>query len=227
MKTENKTSRVLGIAFLLQFVTSLFSGTVLRQAWLVPGNISETMLKVANKPWLMQATILVDMLTALGIIFLGVVLYLTLRDQNEKMALVALGFYILEAGLLAISRIAAFAFIGISQEFAAAGSSANLLSMGNLALKSMDFGGSTLHMLTFCLGGILFYYLLDKARIVPRFLSLWGLVTVFPMLIATISELFGTVLPIYFYILYVPFELVIAIWILAKGIKENPKTVEN
>ena len=89
----------------------------------------------------------------------------------------------------------------------------------------MDFAGSTLHMLTFCLGGILFYYLFDKSRIVPRILSLWGLVTIFPMLVATVSELFGHTLPIYFYILYMPFELVIAIWILVKGVRDGSETV--
>ena len=39
MNTSHKTSRVLGFAFLLQFVTSLFGGTVLRSALIVPGNI--------------------------------------------------------------------------------------------------------------------------------------------------------------------------------------------
>src|SRR5512135_2914666 len=39
MNTVNKTSRILGIAFLFQFITSFSSGTFLRQAWFVPGNI--------------------------------------------------------------------------------------------------------------------------------------------------------------------------------------------
>ena len=221
MNSDNKTSRVLGVAFLLQFVTSLFSGMVLRQAWLVPGNISESMIKIANNPWLMRTNIFVDMLTSLGIIFLGAMLFVTLRKQNEKIGLLALGFYILEAALLALSRIAAFFLVGISQEYVTAGYSGYLLRMGNLAFESMDFVGSTLHMLVFCLGGILFYYLLYKSNVVPRVLSLWGLVTVFPMLIATLSEIFGYVLPFFLYVPYVPFELVIGIWILVKGVREN------
>ena len=42
-----KTSRVLGVAFLLQAATSLISGLILNQVLTVPGNISETMIKVA------------------------------------------------------------------------------------------------------------------------------------------------------------------------------------
>ena len=191
MNTTNNTSKVLGVAFLLQFVTSFSSGMFLKQAWFVPGNIGETMLKIADNPWLMRANILVDMLTALGVTFLGVILFITLRKQNEKIALTALGFYLLEVALLAASRMGAFSLLRISQEFAAAGQPAYLQTMGQVAYESMDFVGNTLHMLVFCPGGILFYYLLYKSGIVPHALSLWGLITVFPMLIGTVSQIFG------------------------------------
>jgi hypothetical protein len=224
MDTKNKSSRILGVAFLLQFVTSLFSGTILRQAWLVPGDMGVTMLNIANKPWLMQTNILVDMMTALGIIFLGAVLFVNLREQNEKIAMTALGFYILEAALLAVSRMAAFSLIGISQAYAVAASPAYLLTMGTVAFQSMDFVGSTLHMLVFCLGGILFYSLLVKSRVVPVALSLWGLITTLPMLIGTLAQIFGRSIPFIFYVPYVPFELAIAVWILIKGIKVGSET---
>ncbi len=224
MNTVNRISRVLGIAFLFQFVTSFSSGTFLRQAWFVPGNMGASMIRIANKPWLMRTNILVDILTALGIIFLGVILYLTLRRENEKVALVALGFYILEAALLAVSRIEAFSLLRISQKYAATGHAADWQILGNLTFESMDFAGATLHMLVFCLGGILFYSLLDKARIVPRVLSLWGLITVFPCLVGTLLALFGYEVPFSIYLPYAPFEFVIGVWILVKGVKEN---VEN
>ena len=115
MNTQ-KVSRVLGIAFLFQFVTSVASGLFLRPAWLVPDNISETMLKIAGNPGVLRTNILLDMLTALGVIFLGSILFVTLRKQNEKIALVALEFYILGAGLLASSRIATFSLLHLSHE---------------------------------------------------------------------------------------------------------------
>ncbi len=217
MNTVNKTSRVLGVAFLLQAITSLISGLILKLALTVPGNISESMIKIANNAWLMRANILGEIITAVGIIFLGAILFVTLRKQNEKMALVALGFYILEAALLAASRIEAFSLLRISQEYVAAGNPVYLQTIGNLAFESMNFG-YTLLMLPFCLGAILFYYLLYKSGVVPRALSLWGLITVFPCLIGTLSATFGYTLPFFIYLPYVPFEFVIGVWILVKGI---------
>jgi hypothetical protein len=87
MNTTNKVSRVLGLAFLLQFITSVSSGSFIRPLWLVPDDIRATMLKIAENPNLLRVNILVDMLTALGVIFLGAILFITLRKQNEKIAL--------------------------------------------------------------------------------------------------------------------------------------------
>jgi len=221
--TDNNTSRVLGVAFLLQAITSLISGLILKAALIVPGNVTQSMTNIANHTWLMRANILGEMITAVGIIFLGAVLFVVLRERNERMALVALGFYILEAALLAFSRIEAFPLLCISQEYATAGHRPDLLAMANLALESMDFG-YTLLMFPFCLGAILFYYLLYKTGVIPPFLSLWGLIAVSLVLIGTLFAICGYEVPFVVYLPYVPFEFVIGVWILVKGI--NKGTVE-
>jgi hypothetical protein len=221
MNTNDNTSRILGVAFLLQFITSVSSGLFLQPAWLVPGNIHETMLKIAGNPSLMKTNILVDMLTALGVIFLGAMLFVALSKQNEKIALVGLGFYILEGALLAASKIATFSLLRMSQEYVSAGQPEYLQTLANLALESMDFVGFTLHMLAFCLGAILFYYLLYKSGVVPRVFSLWGLITILPLLIATLLALFDYQVSQIVVLPYFPFEFVIGVWILVKGIPET------
>jgi hypothetical protein len=221
MNSINNTSRVLGAAFLLQSVSNLVSNAFLLDPLIVPGNIISTMTNIANNAFQLRASIFGDMVTALGIIFLGVILFVILRKQNEKMALVALGFYILESVLLAVSRLVTFSLLRISQESVTAGHPAYLQSLGNLAFDTMHFGFGALAMLAFCIGAILFYYLLNKSRVIPRVLSLWGLITVFPMLIGTVSQIFGYTIPFIFYLPYVPFEFVVGVWILVKGIPET------
>lgn len=220
MGTNRPISRMLGVAFILQFVTSFGSGVFLQPALVAPGDISETMLRIARNPALMQARILADMLTALGVIFLGAMLFLTVRSLSEKLALTALGFYVLEGALLAASRSDAVALLRISQEYAAAGQPVDLLLLGQIAYGSMEFVGNTLHMLAFCAGGTLFYALLARSGAVPRWISLWGLIAIAPMLVGTIAQMFGSTIPIAFYLPYVPFELVIGVWIAIKGVPE-------
>jgi hypothetical protein len=223
MDTGNRVSRILGLAFVLQFVTSVISGFALNSALIVPGGTIESMINIADKPNLMRLYIVVDMVTAMGIVFLGAMLFITLRKHGEKIALVALGLYILEAALLAVSRGEAFSLIHISQTSVLEGHPDYLQTMAALAIEAMDFVGLTLHVLVFGIGAILFYYLLDKSRLVPRALSLWGLITVIPVLIATLLAILGIEAPEWVIIPYVPFEFVIGLWILIKGIPvEDP-----
>lgn len=218
MNVTKNLARVLGIAFLLQFITSFSSGLFLQPALIVPGNIAETMANIAGNVGLMRAYILVDMATAMGIVFLGVMLFVVLRKQNETMAHVAMSLYILEATLLAASRLAAFWLLRMSEAYVAGGQPAYLQTMGNLALESMDFVGVTLHMLVFGVGGLLFYLLLDQSRLIPRVLSLWGLIATIPMLVGTVVAIFGYEVPFAVYVPYVPFEFVVGLWILVKGL---------
>lgn len=220
MQSTNHTSRILGVAFLLQAVTSLVSGAVLLKPLLVPDNISESMTKIADNPLLLRASIFGDVITAMGIIFLGTVLFVTLRKQNESVALISLGLYIFEAGLLATSRLAAFSLLRISEVFVSTGQPADLQVMGSVALDSMNFG-YTVHLLPFCVGGMLFYYLLYKSGMVPHLLTLWGLITTPLILVATLLVIAGYVAPTYLYLPYTPFEFAIGLWILIKGTKHD------
>ena len=219
MNSRSRSMRILGIAFLLQFVTSVTSGLAVQPALIVYGDIVETMTRIANHSGLMRLGILLDVGTALGVILLGAMLYVVLKKENERVALVALGFYIVEGALLGASKGQSFSLLRASQEYAAAGQPAYLQTMAALAFESADFVGFTLHMLAFCLGGILFYYLLYRSGAVPRALSLWGLITMVPLLGATVLSILGVQAPNAVGLPYMPFEFVVGIWIAVKGVR--------
>ena len=220
MKPSSTTYRVLGAAFVLQFVTSLASGLAVKLGLAVEGDIHQTMLNIAAQPGLLQASILGEAITAIGITFLGVMLFVTLRRVSEAAALVGMLLYVLEAALLAVSRMASYALLEISQQYAAGGFPAGLLPAGSLAFAAANFGYQ-LAMLFFCSGALILYTLLDRARIVPRWLSLWGLVAVLPCLVGTLAQFAGVSLPFAIYLPYVPFECAIGIWLLVMGARET------
>jgi hypothetical protein len=73
-------------------------------------------------------------------------------------------------------------------------------------------------MLPFCIGALLFYYLLYKSHLIPRVLSVWGLSSVVVVLVATVLVIAGYKVPFLVYVPYVPFEWVVGAWILIKGL---------
>jgi hypothetical protein len=176
--SSQKKSRILGFAFLLQALTSLISGTVFSKPLVAEEGIIN-LANIADNALLLKLNILGQTITAMGIVFLAAVLFAMLKGQNKKIALTAFGIYILEASLLAVCEIADFSLLCIGQEYVASGQPEILQILGNLVYRSMKYG-QELHMAAFCIGAMLFYYLLYKSRIVPRVLSLWGLLAVLP-----------------------------------------------
>ena len=220
MNSPQPVSRILGVAFLLQFFTSLAGGLILNMGLLVPGDTAAALLRIAARPWLLRVDILDEMVAVAGVIWLGVLLYEALRAYGRVSALTACALYFLEAVLGAVSRLAAFPLLALSSQFAAT-PSASLLAEADRALASMNFG-YTLLLLVFCPGAILFYWLLFKSRLVPRALSLWGLITVIPVFFAIVLSVLGINLSFYFVVPYIPFEFVIGVWILIRGVRNAP-----
>jgi hypothetical protein len=126
-----------------------------------------------------------------------------------------------EAITLAVSKIGTYALIPVSQEFVEAGSSqpSYLETLGDFFYNGIDRKGYDIHMLFFCLGGIIWYYLLNTSKIIPSALSIWGLVAISLLTIPTLLALLDReYLPAMLLgIPYVPFEPVLGLWLLLKG----------
>jgi hypothetical protein len=224
MEATERRSRILGLAFLIQFVTSITSGVVvLPLATGIPGlgpleNIGQTMANIARNAGLIHLDILLGLVTAAGVIFLGAMLHSALRKQNEGLALTAFGLYVLEGALIAVTKLGLFALLVNSQQSIAAGSPVSLEPTARIIYDVMSYS-TKMFNLAFCLGGTIFYALLLRARTVPWSLSLWGLVSAQGVFAGVLLGLFGVKAPILLYVLYIPFELVIAVWILIRGVK--------
>lgn len=75
----------------------------------------------------------------------------------------------------------------------------------------------------------MFYILLYQSRLVPRWLSGWGLVALIPYVVAGLSVLFGIIDPLstVSVVSDIPLalqEMVLAVWLIIKGL--NPSSVD-
>lgn len=224
MKESLRKSRVLGIAFLIQSVVPIVANMAFLSPLIKADDIYQTMVNVAGHAVQLQIGVFMELITALGIIFLGVVLYQTLRKENAIMAMTGLCFYILEAVLVVVSRSNDIFLLELSRSYLASAQPESYAPMAAVLMTSRSFYYSGA-MLAFSVGAPLLYFLLYRARLVPRWMSMWGLVTALcPCLVTTVGSLFGYHFPIWFYLPYIPFEFVIGLWIVVKGI---PVPIEN
>ncbi len=226
MNSDNRIPRFLGAVFLLVVAAGLLNwvlsgpiiGSVIESS--LPGSVSGSLASISNNLTQMRISILIELFASLGIVALGILLFLVLQKQNKTIALVALGWYMAEAIILAVSKINTFSLLSLSQEYVKAGSpdSSYFQTLGSL-FYGADRLGYNIHMLFFSLGAILFYYLFYKSRYIPRLLSAWGLVAVSLALVGTLLWFFDIKILLAFPNL--PFEITIGIWLLVKGINHS------
>ena len=217
-RRDDRTPRYLGAAFVFQFATSLAAGIVLGS--ILSGDIEQVFEDISGNLGQMRAAIVLELLTSVGIIVLTSLFYVVLSPYNRTVALVAFALWMAEAVMLAVKTLSLYALVSLSQGRVEAGAPS---FFSNATLGKFSLGVSQhatdVGMLFFCLGGLLWYTLLYRTRIVPRPLSLWGLLATCLVLVATVLLVWdrSSGPSIALYAAYVPFELVLGLWLLVKG----------
>lgn len=216
--TQRKSAALLGTFFLIAFVTAI-AGLIM--SGLISSSFSapEVLLRnVAEHQTRIRFSLLVDFIAGASVIGLGTLLFSVLREYNPRLALVALGFFFMEATLLAVSRIGVFSLLQLSQ-LPAEVQTANPDQLQLLGALFRGFSNSGYFILSFYfkLGGLIFYSLLYKSKLIPRFIAIFGIFAMVAGLTKFTLKLFGYETGPQFTYPNVVFEPLIGIWLLVKG----------
>ena len=220
MNLEINTIRMLGAAQLLVFAASMVSEQLLKSVMgtgEMPGSL-ETISKHISR---VRASNIIALFNCLAIIVLGVLFYRVFQQDYPIISMIALGFFIAEAITLAVSKLGTYALIPLVRDFMSTGKAdaSQLQKLGNLLYHGIDRTGYDLHMLFFCAGAVLWYYMLFHSKVVPDAISLWGLVAVSLLAIPVLLGLYDRSLTktMFLGIFYAPYELILGLWLLIKG----------
>lgn len=226
MRVDRRLGRLLGTAFLVVWAGSILSGAL--SASIFSDYPAETLENIAQNPSQMRWSTMIDLcITSVGVVALAVLLFTAVKNQNPLLALVALGWWLVEAATLAVSTIGAFLLIPLSETYAEAGASgsSDLLLLGN-TLQDFDRQMWEIHMVFYGVGALVFYSLLYQSRGVPRWLSIFGIVAV---AIGLFSSVLFLATDVDWFFLGFPtglFELLIGVWLIIKGIALSQPAAE-
>lgn len=141
---------------------------------------------------------------------------------ERGLAIWYLGSRITESGAYLMMLLATWAFLPLSREFAAAGRPAvSHFQVSAIILQTTSDVALTLAQSVFAVGAAVLYYLLLRSRLVPRWLSWWGLVGAPLFVIASLSLLWtGNPNSTLATVLFIPLglqEMALAVWLIVKG----------
>jgi hypothetical protein len=218
MSSLRKTSLLAGIIYLLTFVSiptlSLYSQV--KSANYIVGSGPDTPVIIGG---------ILEVIVALAGIGTAVVLYPVLRKQNESTALGLVGARILEAGTIFVGVAFLLSIVTLRQ--AGAGADALATSHALAALYNRIFLLGQSFMPAIC--DLLLGFLLYKSLLVPRGLSLIGIVGGPILLIGYFAILFGLIgqhepMAGLFAIPVALFEFSLGIYLVVKGFKASSIT---
>ena len=225
MNNFRKLAISAGILFIiytsLDVLSFLFLGPVNSTNYLV--SVSENASLVGTGAFLL----LLGGACASGI---AISLYPVLKNSDPVLALGAVGFRISEGVLRFVSMCVLLSIITLSQLYVKAGApeSSYFQTLGELLLAAKGWVGNVGSLLAFSIGCTLYYVIFYRTKLVPRWISVWGLIFGISGMISCALVSIGLIAPmgteqVLMIIPMLPQEIVLAVWLIVKGF--NPSAI--
>jgi hypothetical protein len=220
MNTYRTTARIVGALYLAGFVMGI-GGLMLIQSVLgAPDHLStlsanSMLLAIGAVLWLMPAV---------GDAAHGVLMFPVLKPHNERIAIGYLGFRIVNAVFLAVMVLFILVQIPIGSEYLKAGADASYLQALSNVFMQAQLDAYNIAMSFLGVASLMLCYTLYRAKLLPRFLAVWGLVGYAIILCGSVVEVLGFNLLSIHAIPGGLWELFIGVWLIVKGFNP-PATV--
>ena len=166
------------------------------------------------------------LMMGISLVAMTVFLYPLFRKDSEELA----GGMLLFRGALEgtgyfISVLGIFALVALGNEYIATGAgSAALQSMGNVLYQFQD-RLAPVNSILFLIGTTCLYVSFYRTRLIPRWLTVWGLIGVVPYMANALLYFFhiDTGYGFYSQMVMAPQEMVMGVWLIVKGF--NPSAI--
>jgi len=189
MNSNKKTARIVGALFLIAMVTSILGGTIIASILDAPDYLNSVS---ANRTQVIIG-VLLELINGIAVVGIAVMMFPILKKHHEALALGYVAFRVIEAVIIIAAVISPLTLIALSQEYAKAGApdASYFQPLGTSFLAARALLVGQMLAIYFCLAALLFFYLLYQSKLVPRFISVWGLIGVALVLAWNLLELFG------------------------------------
>lgn len=217
MNTHKRTAGLVGALFLISNVVFLLGAFVFLEPIL---NDPDYLTLVSENRTQVVFGALLEMTNAVAYIGIAVLMFTVLRLRFAALALWYVCFRIIEFVMQTLSDLSALTLLDVSEEFVSAGApdASPFQALGSLLLveRAWAFQMVTLALV---LGAVVFYFMLYKTRLIPRFISVWGLIAAAAVFATALIDMFG-IEPgslEYLGVLMLLNELFLGVWLIVKG----------
>jgi len=218
MDSNRKTATIVGVLIITALASSTLSGVFLGSTT-DPDYLTAVS---ANENKVLIGVLFMVALTA-SVVAIPIMMFPILKMHNESLALMYVGAKIFEGASDAVLAISKLLLLTLSREYvnAVAPVASYFQTSGSLLIAVYDWTG-VLENFPYSLGALIFYYLLYRSKLIPRWLSGWGLIGATLMIATGLWRMYDPSM-IYLAIPLILNEIVLAAWLIIKGF--NPSAL--
>jgi hypothetical protein len=225
MNSYKKYAISAGVLFIIADLVGFLS-----LPFMAPVNATDYLDSVSTNGGLVATAALLLFIGGAAAIGIAISLYPVLRKYNEGLALGAVGFRTVEGVLDFVAVIFLLLLITLSQQFVNAGApvSSYFQTLGELVRSGFHWVANVGKLLAFSIGCLLYSIIFYRTKLIPRWLSGWGVVAGIMTMLSALLAMYGLIAPfstaqIVLNLPILPQELVLAVWLIIKGF--NPSVI--
>jgi hypothetical protein len=222
MSEYKMTARIIGVLFIVASVTAIVGGSLVA----LPFEESNYLTSVADKDAQIVTGVLLLVVQTVAVIGVAVFFFPILRLRDEAMALGYFAARTVEGVLVVVTALSALSILSLSRGYGQIGSPGTE-ALGGTLVALYDWAYWLGPMVFFCISALILYTVLYQARLVPTWLSIWGLIGGALLLVRTVLEMYGVEFSAAMQgVFAAPIginEMVLAIWLIAKGFNATPR----
>jgi hypothetical protein len=211
-----KIAVITGSVFVVATVTALLAAALVSSL-----SGTDHLARISTHTDRVAAGAFLYLIAAFTSVGIAILFYPVLKKWNVGLALGSVVFRTIEAVFYMVAVVSLLSLLTLSQRFSTAGSTdrVSLQVVGDFLLSLRDHA-SLLGVFAFSLGAFMYYLIFFQSRLIPRWLSGFGIAAVILMMAACVSSLFSGHPVTGYTLLVIPIalqEMVLAVWLIANG----------
>lgn len=215
MFSHRTIARVVGVLFIVASATAIAGGSLL-----LPLTEPDYLTTTTVGEGQIVSGVLLELVLVLSVIAIAVMIYPVVRRQNEGLALGYVGARTVEGMLLLAAAVTGLVVLSLGQEYGSAGT-AQIQALGDSLLAVRDWTYLIGSLMMLGVSALILNSLLYRSRLVPAWLSLWGLIGGGLILARGLAEIYGLDFTgLMQGVLAAPIaiqEMVLAVWLIVRG----------
>jgi hypothetical protein len=223
MNSTRKTAVMTGMLFIIATLT----GPILATPLIPDLSGTDYLIQLSAHTNQVAAGVLLSIIGYFACAGIAIALYPVLKERSSGLALGSVIFRTIEAAFYLVGVVSLLSLLALGQQFRTAGAAdrTSLQAIGSL-LVTVRGQAALVAVFAFCLGAFMYYYVFFQSRLIPRWLSGFGIVAIILMSTACVLALFSGNRITSYIPLAAPIavqEMVLAVWLIVKGF--NPSEV--